>query len=180
MTAFESAWDLVKMPIVPHSLIESEGDEWQQRYKQWAKHNAIPLENLFDFTHYSALFDDPKTGERLPMEAIVQPVDRGRQDNEQINALILEENRPLKYNRADAAFRKPTNESFFEPTMVGTDSDYRRRGYMTAIYDMVASILDRRGETLEPSDFQTQDAKNLWRSKTKKYGPSSWLVRDDL
>lgn len=173
MTAFDTAWDLLKMPIVPHSLKEEE--------------------TKYPFTYYSALFDDPETGERLPMEAVFEEATKNRWDKhlDQIRAMILDgKGEPSSFDsqnyrrdaRSQAEFARPksyypveTNASFFRPSDVLTDFEHQGKGYANAIYDMVASILNRRENLpLVPSDMQSYAAQEMWKDREE------WPVRDDL
>ena len=59
---------------------------------------------------------------------------------------------------------------------LGTKEDYRRRGYATALYDLIAHALKNRrgGFDLIPDLEQTRAARKLWDGRDK------WPVRDDL
>ena len=55
------------------------------------------------------------------------------------------------------------------------NDEFQRRGYATALYDLVASILASQGiGPLIPSSRQSDDAKAFWGDK------KMWPVRDDL
>ena len=160
MTAFDRAWNVVKMPIVPHSLKETK--------------------NKYPFAYYSALFDDTKTGERLPMEAVFEEGTGTRWDNhlDHLRAMILEGKDTDPRSQATFARAEGLKEKdpFFTPSDVETDYEHQGKGYATALYDMAASILNRRDEKLPlvPSDMQSAEAQFLWRNRDE------WPVRDDL
>ena len=60
-------------------------------------------------------------------------------------------------------------------TEEGVDEEYQRRGYATALYDMLARILHEEGEyKLTPSNGLNEKSRGLWGDK------ESWPVRDDL
>ena len=122
MTPFDQAWALLKMPIVPHSLRQTNrGEDDEQEL-------------------YEALFDDPVTGERHKMTGSYKPQYRPKTLNG-IGSLdpMLE----VDHDEIDsrAVF---THEPFYEGSKnmrargVETHPDYRRRGYATALYDMAA------------------------------------------
>lgn len=190
MTAFENAWSLLKMPVVPNSL--------HQR-------NGFP----------SAFFDDPKTEERLLMQ--VRSDDNSKEGfifkpNQEIN-----EQGKLNYPRGLNPYRsKVLMVEHFEPKYRFEDDEgnplepkdwvelqpdwesrgsatsprYRRRGYATALYDLLAYLIAREGDgtaRIVPSDVQEEDGMLFWENagKTGKAivddeGWGSWRVRDDL
>ena len=165
MTAFDTAWGIVKMPIVQGSV---------QR-----NHDLSGLPNLpSNFKRYSAEFDDPITGERMNMAANFDP-------EQSIYAFI--DDPKYEDTRAGGNFRGFPSGIFerprFEATKIDTDEDYRRRGYGTGIYDLVAYILDRHGADLMPSTDQTKAGEALWDSVLSNLEddePQRWRVRGDL
>ena len=75
-----------------------------------------------------------------------------------------------------------------------TEPEYRRRGYMTALYDAIAAMLDKnQWGSLHPSGFHTPEGMRFWESVLGEgaglkghgqqvYWPdgAKWPVRDDL
>ena len=202
MTAFEEAWSLLKMPIVPGSL-------------------------LADGKHPSALFDDPISGERLPLHV--------RRDANGLTGYILEQGGRERMNESGTPKREDTrSEAYFSQEAANetlhqddkgndlplkdwrelppqwtsgdtnTDEKYQRRGYATALYDAIANLVnqypataarkfdsDKRrmvdtdsfhNERLGCADEQTSDGIAFWRNaaKTGKSKNYKWRVRDDL
>ena len=168
MTAFDTAWAIVKMPIVQGSV---QRDYSVNKLPNFPSH----------IKRYTAEFDDPKTGERMNMAANYNP-------EESIYAWIDDP----KYTddiegRASANFRGfpggISERPKFEATGLETDDDYQRRGYATAIYDLVAYILDRHGADLTPSIDQTKEGKAFWNSVLSNLEddePKRWRIRGDL
>ena len=163
MTAFDRAWGVVKMPIVPGSV-----------YRNYEYDDG-------DFKRYGAAFDDPKTGERMNMQAVYHP-------NDSISATINSLSDDTLATRASGDFTVAgDSEDYerprFEATMIGTNDKYRRRGYATAIYDLIAYILDRHGTDLTPSLDQTYDGGQLWEpvmGDLEDDEPERWRIRGDL
>lgn len=171
MTAFDTAWALMKMPIVPGSM------------KQGKEPNS-----------YSAKFRDPVSQEEMDMQAhwINFPSETGNEywKSGEIKAGIKHpavDDAPKKQtwrefsgetkNRANAHFGDDHGEdnSDFFSYGTGVDEEYQRRGYATALYDLVARILHEEGEyRLTPSDGLNEMSRGLWDDK------ESWPVRDDL
>lgn len=202
MTAFSEAWDLLKMPIVPGSL-------------------------LADGKHPSALFDDPISGERLPLHV--------RRDGNGLTGYILEQGGRERMNERGTPKREDTrSEAYFSQDAdyetlhqddkgndlplkdwrelppqwtsgdTNTDGKYQRRGYATALYDVIANLVNQmpatasrkfdsatgqmidtdsfHNEKLGVSDETTREGTAFWRNanKTGKSKDYKWRVRDDL
>ena len=156
MTAFATAWALMKMPIVPNSLKE----EGQSRY--------------------SARFQDPVTNEEMDMRAkwVDFPEEEGEEyEGGEIKAEIKHPPDDT-YNLGDRAtshIGQDKNPEDFFAFGTGVDEEYQRRGYATALYDMLARILHEQGDyKLTPSNGLNEKSRGLWGDK------ESWPVRDDL
>tara|TARA_R110002153_G_scaffold55813_5_gene154722 strand:- start:862 stop:1344 length:483 start_codon:yes stop_codon:yes gene_type:complete len=160
MTAFDTAWDLLKMPIVRGTLRAGE-----------------------DPDSYSAKFRDPVSQEEMDMQARwLQFPDPTNEEYWKSGEITAEIKHPPDdtYNlgdRASAHFgddHGEDNNNFFSYG-TGVDEEYKRRGYATALYDLVARILHEEGEyNLTPSTGQNEMSRGLWGDK------ESWPVRDDL
>lgn len=168
--SFEKAWELLKMPIVPHSVTRNE-----------------------DGTQYTGEFQDPVTGEILPITGGIgdsQPggkyggafIDRG--ENERgfptWRSFIQFDTDKFHEDRGDY-------NSFIHPTEMGTDRKYRKRGYATALMDLITQIVqDHHGEKMYESDAQSSDAERFVEALHHRFsdyndkGHRSWIGRDDL
>lgn len=133
MTAFDTAWDIVKMPLLPNSLKEREGG-------------------------YTGKFQDPKTDEILPLY-IHGDIDEG----------VLVGSIP-KRARAEISSWLP---DIWVADDVATREQFQSRGYMSAIYDAIATILNRNDAELRPSPVQTPEGSHFWG------GREEWKGRDD-
>ena len=203
MTAFDTAWALMKMPVVPGSL-STDGE------------------------HASALFDDPISGERLPLHV-------RRPNSGSLTGYILEQDGMKRLNaggtpkrqdtRSEANFMRGSNpETIFQdkegndlpiedwrelpPLWTSQDSNtypvHQGRGYATALYDVAAKLISQNPkmaarqldsatgqmidtdflhtERIGPADDQLEDGVDFWenaenKGKSKDY---RWRVRDDL
>ena len=202
MSAFDTAWALMKMPVVPGSLST-------------------------DGKHPSALFDDPISGERLPLHV--------RNDANGLTGYILEQGGMERLNERGTPKRQDTrSEAYFmqgsSPDTIFEDEkgndlpieDWRElpplwtsqdtntypehegRGYATALYDVIANLISQYPKTaarkldpatgqmidtdslhterIGPSDDRLPDGVDFWENAEKK-GKSKnykWRVRDDL
>lgn len=140
MTAFDRAWDLLKMPIVPHSLRQV-GDG-----------------------NHEARFIDPVSGEELLMTSGVNGM-------WELNIMDKEGN-----SRAFVPMDSRDGETF-QSEGSETEEPYRRRGYMTALYDMAAKIgADKEGMRLRQGAKEEDGMGDLLWEKRNKF----WPIRDDL
>lgn len=178
MTAFETVWDLLKMPIVPGSLHEKDG---------------FP----------TAFFDDPISGERLLMQ--VQPDDVWEAKTGYIFGANQGMNKKGRYRskvemsqHSDPKYRFHDDEGNllepeewvelerdYESTGSRTSPKYQRRGYATALYDLLAYLIAREGDgtaRILPALEQEEDGSLFWENaeKTGKATNEGWRVRDDL
>jgi len=142
------------MPIVPRSLVQDKNDK----------------------SKYSASFRDPKTNEIIPMEIGLGTgwsYSKIKHPNEE-------------WPRSETSM---TNWGFdglgnsYQADQTNTQLEYSRRGYATALYNILAHLLkDKRYKgVIRASDEQAEDGRSFWQNaratgKTSKYG--SW--RDDL
>jgi len=111
MTAFDTAWDLVKMPIIPGSIRETDDG-------------------------MEAQFHDPETNEIYPMMSEIGPYG------------LLETN--IKDGKKRAA-HSHISEHYGDDWMTShanTEPDYRRRGLMTAVYNLVNEMAKKNNARL--------------------------------
>ena len=165
--AFDSAWAIVKMPIVPHSLRQVGDNE------------------------FHADFEDPITADVMPMTATTnrEPlnpmlVEINHYDPEEarlmdvLARMMLSDDKMTIHTTGE---QRKKGQSFW-PYHSFVQEPFRRRGYGTAMYDMAAAILDReKGKQLTPSNSQSDNANALWSKNTgRSYPFGAWPVRDDL
>ena len=173
---FTRAWDTItKMPIVPNSLREIEGEHE-------------------DMDYYIAQFVDPYTDDLHAMLANYRPFyanDAAKTSHKYAGKPFLSLHiegdeqeldmfgQPSMVSETDI-FPEPRTDPYtmdMSARSLDTLEDKRRRGYATALYDMAAAILDKYGKQLVPSKDQTEDGLAFWEAKT---GGDPWPVRGDL
>lgn len=135
MTAFETAWELMKAPLDVDSI------------------DYDPAHT--DPTKPIAYFDDPKSGERLPMFSRKfgnQYIRIGDRDNPRATA---------KLDTGGVAIGERDTHANLHPKV---GEKYRERGYATAMYDLVAHLLQQAGGEgkLWPFHVQSPAAKAMW------------------
>ena len=151
MTAFDRAWDLVKMPIT--SPITDE--------KVWGdKH----IRQRADFT-------DPNTGEVIDLYGYDFLPNFGNDEIKIDMKQRLSPNDQKGSNPGLVGRIYDTPENEYRQTWV--DEKLRRRGIGTAMMEMLAHLYGKRGMKVKPTKL-TSDGGKLWGDKTE------WPVRDDL
>ena len=160
MNAFERAWSLLKAPI-----------------RQGSVRRDYDADKYRNAREYAAIFDDPVSGEELPMTATM--FDDNESDD--VSAAIGQDdeiyNLPPRA-RAEGGKRDHIgNEVLMQG--VNTDEEFQRRGYATALYDFIAYLLSHRNQKLAPHWDQSPDGKALWASRELDE-EGHWPVRGDL
>ena len=139
MTAFETAWGLLKMPLVRDSIEE------------------------IDPKRFTATFqdrDDPdKTHQMI--------ADAGNYHDYGMEIGVSGEDETGGRNFGRAAFRGyPQDNGWWHPADVHVAEGDRRRGISTAIYDFMNEIIQRRGNKgLVPASRNSSNAKAFWRGQ---------------
>ena len=105
-------------------------------------------------------FQDPVTGEVKAL--YISPA--SNPDSENLYAGIIGDNG----DRASAKFNTGDGD-YASLDGVETQEPYRRRGYMSAIYDAMDEYLEqnKKGRRLVPSNFQSDEGKAFWESRKK-------------
>ena len=173
-TPFDQAWTVLKAPIVPNSVRDNK-------------------KGLF-----TALFEDPKSGERLPMRAEYRESDHNPQRDE-LHAQIGEGgNRGIDSPnvgsespaRSHVGFKtawgdeeemeeledslNPDEDLPMMGRQLTTEEPYQRRGYATALYELAAHAAKNKNRRIIPSFDLTDDGRKFWGDKTE------WPVSEDL
>jgi len=112
---------------------------------------------------YTGQFQDPITDEIMPLHL----------DGD------IDEEYGISANIPERANTEVTGSSLFGSARATGDSatepDYQRRGYMTALYDALAAMLDKKhSSTLYPNSVQSEEGRKFWGDK------ESWPVKDDI
>jgi|5B_taG_2_1085324.scaffolds.fasta_scaffold114754_2 GNAT superfamily N-acetyltransferase len=209
MTAFDTAWNLVKMPLLPHSLKDKGDMKWE------------------------GVFEDPETKEHLPLhfqgsntidsqllwrDLGINDLDEEDEDNweiiEQFNRdYPIDSNDPFSRHTGETEWfghigdgrtiedmrMYPLDPLLPLPSVIGeprghlrtdyqspqqvhqvaVENDYRRRGYATALYDALAHILM---QTQNRELYPSSDRLDEGKRFWGGKDPNRkvWPVRDDL
>ena len=160
MTAFDRAWELVKMPIDGDSIrYDRKNDRWKAEFYDPDTHERLPMQaqfyegtsadKQFHWTNNAALEgsimgSNPDDRQRTHAYAeIDEPLGGG-------------ERYPLEYRMKDAWTKTP----------------YQRRGYAKALYDLMAYALANQEDEpdLMPDTMQSQEVHDMWQ-KYAQGGP---------
>ena len=158
--------------LVPSGFQSDEGKAfWESRKKsepmdiamQLLKMPLIPYSLKEREGGYTGQFQDPITDEIMPLHL----------DGD------IDEEYGISANIPERANTEVTGSSLFGSARATGDSatepDYQRRGYMTALYDALAAMLDKKhSSTLYPNSVQSEEGRKFWGDK------ESWPVRDDI
>ena len=170
MTAFDTAWVLLKMPIVPGSIERDDEGEVLQHASQYAHEQA----GDYPIAMWNAKFEHPDTGEIHPMQwrALLNRYVVDKDFTPHFSGNIGYDKSQV--NVHNQIYTEP-EERKFVVTSANTAHEHRRKGMATALYEMIARILsDSNARLMRTKDSQTGAAQKLWGDKTE------WPVRDDL
>jgi hypothetical protein len=158
MTAFETAWDLVKMPYVQGSA-EKDPDipgvyqgVFQEKDSPQQRKIGIDMRSGFSEPEGWVHIDEATDFVRFPY---------GRTGME------------VKQPRAVFDVTGSSGTKAWKPMSVFTPPTMRGRGYMTAIYDMLAELLAEKGMVLKPGKHQSKLGEALWSNRFKGFNPTS-------
>lgn len=187
MTAFDAAWSVVKAPLLPRSLKDKGGMKWEGVFEDPKTKEHLPLR-----FQGSNSMDSEMLSRDLDMYDLDEEEEENWQHFEDFerdyppdpddvwSRLIPEtewsgeigDDEPRGHLRTD--YKSPQ-----QVHQVGVESDYRRRGYATALYDALAHILmQTQNRRLVPSSDRLDEGKRLWGGKDPNR--KVWPVRDDL
>ena len=199
MTAFETAWGLLKMPIVPDSLKYlgrdelKEGrydDHWEGEFEDPITNVIRPLKIRYKYKNLPLLDNYGEKDMDAPYHTYaghIGNLDRGKQDlptrlqspdwrgiEKPITNFDAENIDSMAYVNWVDVPGGPTDHHFPKSSWSETKVDLRKRGYMKALYDSIAFLMSKQGHALKPSDIQSSLAEQMWDDKKE------WPVRDDL
>jgi len=157
MTAFDTAWAIVKMPIT--SPITDEKVWGDKHIRQRADFTDPITGEVMDLHGYDCL---PSFGEdkiTIDMKQRLSPNDQRGSEPGLIGRI---------YDTPENQYRQ-----------TGVDEHFRRRGIGTAMMEMLANLYAKRGMKVKPTKDGkrlklTSDGSKLWGDKTE------WPVRDDI
>ncbi len=125
MTAFDTAWDLVKMPIIPGSIRETDDG-------------------------MEAQFHDPETNKIYPMMSEIGPYG--------LETRIMDGKKKVAHSEIVEHYGDD-----WKTTHASTEPDYRRRGLMTAVYNLVNEMAKKKGARLTTFPSQLSgDSAPFW------------------
>lgn len=179
-SAFDTAWAIVKMPIVPNSL-RRVGDEFHADFEDPITNDTMRM----TATPNSENFDDRIDDATRMLVEINHPDPKEARLLEALGKMTLNNGSMSIHTTGE---RRKQGQSFW-PYHSFVQSPYRRRGYGTAMYDMAAAILNEyMKRPLTPSNSLSDASSGLWTNALGEHPQSvwnrrdepSWPVRDDL
>tara|TARA_R110000824_G_scaffold3689_1_gene17413 strand:+ start:4266 stop:4799 length:534 start_codon:yes stop_codon:yes gene_type:complete len=177
MTAFDRAFALLKMPIVPGSFEEDSRGDWEGRFRDPVSDENLPLIVMQQWSDggepvLAAEIVDEKGIDRA--RATAEHI--GEDDEDRMDAEESQRQHIAEHDWMDEDHVESYPRNRWEGEGAETQPDFQQRGYMSAIYDALATILSRKHKRdLFPNALgQTDLGSALWGDK------DTWPVRDDL
>ena len=156
--SFEKAWELLKMPIVQGSIVQADDDD----------------------SRYTGLFRDPETLEIIPITASM---------GTGLSHIEIK-NQNERFPRSYASFENwgggdQWNKDVYSSRGTLTETEYERRGYATALYNLMAYLLKDKPYSGElrssDSDELSEEGKAFWQNAYDTGKLTQWgNWRDDL
>jgi hypothetical protein len=171
MTAFDTAWSLLKMPVVPNTLHEIDPRTTRSGTpdKSYKALFQDPITNVIeplyvDYIKQKNMFGDDlfgydgQIGEEITRQGKLYDHDDRRKSISTVGWAG-------KWNHGNKAY----------PGWTETRRELRGRGYAPSLYDVMAFLMNKNNKTpLSPSTEQSGSAKVMWKNRDR------WPVRDDL
>tara|TARA_R100000406_G_scaffold93999_1_gene85009 strand:+ start:2542 stop:3216 length:675 start_codon:yes stop_codon:yes gene_type:complete len=165
MTAFDTAWDLVKMPYVQGSA--EKDPDIPGVYQGVFQEKDSPQQRKIGIDMRSG-FSEPEGWVSIDEATDFVPYPYGSRGVS------------VKQPRAVFDVTGSSKTRAWKPTSVFTPPLMRGRGYMTAIYDMLAELLAERGMMLKPGRHQSESGQALWDNRFPNLNPTSIGRMGDL
>jgi len=156
MNPFHQAWDLLKAPIVPNSVKQVSDNRAEAQFQDPNTNQVYPMvaEKNPKFRTMNVGVYPNQPGQNLGVPSALDAMDLTDKD---IDGDVKEQ---LNLGLSNAELTE-TNEDgpYYESHMTWTDPEKRRRGYATALYDLVNQLSERK---VRPSGNQSDEGELLW------------------
>jgi hypothetical protein len=160
MTPMDEAWKVLKAPLIDDSIRRINQNRFEAKFLD-PKLNAIyPMVAEKDpkFRTMNVGIYPNQPGQNLGAPSVLDAMDMTDKDiNEDVKEML-----GLGFSNAELT---ETNEDgpYYESNMTWTDQERRRRGYASALYNLVNQLSERK---VRPSGNQSNEGKLFW-SKRK-------------
>ena len=153
------SWRLLKMPLIPESIKRVSDNRAEAQFQDPKTNQVYPMvaEKNPKFGTMNVGIYPNQPGQNLGAPTGLDAMDMTDKDiDDDVKEML-----GLGLSNAELT---ETNEDgpYYESDMTWTDPERRRRGYATALYDLVDALSERK---VRPSDNQTDKGKQLWRKR---------------
>lgn len=156
VSAFDLAWTLLKMPLLPNSVKQVSDNRTEAQFQDPITNQVFPMvaekNPEFRTMNVGVYHNQPRQNLGTPTSLDAMDMTDVDIDDD------VKEMLGLGYSNAELA---ETNEDgpYYESHMTWTEPEKRRRGYATALYDLVNQLSERK---VRPSGNQSDEGKLLW------------------
>ena len=154
------AMRLLKMPLLPESIKRVSDNRTEAQFQDPKTNQIYPMVAEKDpkFRTMNVGIYPNQPGQNLGVPSGLDAMDMGSDEdiNENVKGMLN-----LGLSNAELT---ETNEDgpYYESDMTWTDPEKRRRGYASALYNLVNQLDERK---VRPSDNQSDEGKQLWRKR---------------
>jgi len=153
------AWRLLKTPLLPESIKQVSDNRVEAQFQDPKTNQVFPMiaEKDPKFRTMNVGIYPNQPGQNLGAPSGLDAMDMADKDiNEDVKEML-----GLGLSNAELT---ETNEDgpYYESDMTWTDPERRRRGYASALYNLVNQLGERK---VRPSANQSDEGKQLWRKR---------------
>jgi hypothetical protein len=159
MLPMDLSWRLLKTPLLPESIKQVSDNRVEAQFQDPKTNQVFPMiaEKDPKFGTMNVGIYPNQPGQNLGAPSGLDAMDMADKDiNEDVKEML-----GLGLSNAELT---ETNEDgpYYESDMTWTDPERRRRGYASALYDLVNQLGERK---VRPSANQSDEGKQLWRKR---------------
>ena len=160
MLPMDIAWQLLKMPLLPESIKRVSDNRTEAQFQDPKTNQIYPMVAEKDpkFRTMNVGIYPNQPGQNLGAPSGLDAMDMGSDEdiNEDVKEML-----GLGFSNAELT---ETNKDgpYYESDMTWTEPEKRRRGYASALYNLVNQLDERK---VRPSGNQSDDGKQLWRKR---------------
>ena len=156
VSAFEVAWAVLKMPLLPDSVKQVSDNRAEAQFQDPVTNQVFPMiaEKNPEFRTMNVGIYHNQPRQNLGTPTSLDAMDMTDEDIDDDVKQML----GLGYSNAELV---ETNENrpYYESHMTWTEPERRRRGYASALYDLVNQLSERK---VRPSGNQSPEGELLW------------------
>ena len=164
MTPMDKAWFVLKAPLIEDSIQRVNQNRFEANFLD-PKTNAIHPMVAEEDPNFGVMNVGiyPKQTQSLGTPTGIDAMDMTDEDiDDDVKEMLGLGFSNAELTVADRYGDGHDSDNYWESMMTWTDREKRRRGYASALYDLVNQISPRQ---VRPSDIQSDEGKLLWRKR---------------